>query len=96
MSLFQDLSHDGELAKHLRANGRPATATITSVIDTGLTLGGTPVLDLDLDVRVDGDAVYAVSHRQAVAPADRDRAAVGATFDARVDPERPSVLLLVL
>lgn len=95
MSLFQDQSHDGELAKHLRAHGRPATVTITSVTDTGLTLGGVPVLDLDLDVRVDGDAVYAVSHRQAVAADDRARAVAGASFDARVDPERPSVLLLV-
>jgi hypothetical protein len=96
VSLFQDLSHDGELAKHLRANGRPATATITSVTDTGLTLGGLPVLDLDLDVRVNGDAVYAVSHRQAVEPHEGGRAVVGETFEARVDPERPSVLLLVL
>lgn len=95
MSLFQDLSHDGELAKHLRANGRPATVTITSVTDTGLTLDGRPVLDLDLDVQVGGDAVYAVSHRQAVADEDRGRAVPGATFAARVDPERLSILLLM-
>lgn len=95
MSLFQDLSHDGELAKHLRADGRPATVTITSVTDTGLTLGGLAVLDLDLDVQVGGDAVYAVSHRQAVAVEDHARAVTGATLDARVDPERPSVLLLM-
>lgn len=96
MSLFQDLSHDGELARHLRANGRPATATITSVVDTGLTLGGMPVLDLDLDVQVEGGPVYAVSHRQAVPAEVRGRAMAGTVFAARVDPERPSVLLLVL
>lgn len=96
MSLFQDLNHDGELARHLRTYGRTATATVTAATDTGLTLRGVPVLDLDLDVQVDGEAVYAVSHRQAIAATDRQHVEAGAQVEARVDPERPAVLVLLV
>lgn len=96
MSLFQDLSHDGELARHLKANGRPATAIITSLADSGLTLGGAAVLDLDLDVSVSGAATYPVSHRQAVTAEQHTRVLPGQSVEARVDPDRPAVLLLLL
>lgn len=96
MGLFQDLHHDGELARHLRANGRAATATITAARPSGLTFGGEPVFDLDLDVHVPDGSVYAVSHRQTVPEPHHEQVAVGARLQARVDPDRPSVLILLV
>ena len=95
MGLFHDLRHDGELIRHLTAHGRTARATVTAVVDAGVRVGGVPVLDLDLDVDVPGQCVYTVSHRQAVPDEVRPAVDRGGEFAARVDPERPSVLVLL-
>ena len=95
MALFQDLHLDGDVARRLRRHGWAGLATITSASKTGLTVDGLEVFDLDLDVALPGYPVYTVSHRQALAPQQSAPFAVGVTLEARVDADRPSVLILL-
>src|SRR3954463_12388684 len=72
--------------EHLMAGGRPGSATITAVRDTGMTINDSPTVEFDLAVAVDGDAPYAVTPRQTISRLAIPSFQPGATIPVRVDP----------
>lgn len=89
-----ELLADMAKASELMTNGRPGTATITTLRDTGTTLNDNPVVELDLQVSVGGGAPYAVTHRQAI-----PRLAIAsyqpyAEVPVHVDPANPQSLVV--
>jgi hypothetical protein len=89
-----DLNSEGQMAQHLMANGRVASATITAVRDTGMTVNDNPTVELDLSVALDGDAPYAVTHRQTISRIAIPSFQPGATVPVRVDPADRSSLMI--
>jgi len=85
---------DGQKAQHLMANGRVASATITAIRDTGMTINDNPTIELDLAVAVDGAAPYAVTHRQTISRIAIPSFQPGATVPVRVDPVDPTSLMI--
>ena len=81
-------------AAALRANGRPGTATITAIRETGLTINENPVIDLDLQVSVGGNPPYALTHRQTISRLHLGNFQPGATVPVHVDPADPAVLVV--
>lgn len=85
---------DAHRAQHLVHNGLVGSATITSIRDTGTTINEHPLVELNLQISLDGRAPYAVTHTQLI-----NRLAVGgftpgATVPVRVDPADPSSVLV--
>jgi hypothetical protein len=79
---------------HLMANGRPGSATITAVRDTGLTINDNPTVEFDLAVALDGGAPYDVTHRQTISRIAIPSFQPGATIPVRVDPaDRQSLMI---
>lgn len=81
-------------AQHLALNGLPGQATITNIRDTGTTINEHPLVELGLQVSLEGRPPYAVTHTQLI-----NRLAVagfqpGATVPVRVDPADPHALLV--
>src|SRR5262249_31441755 len=74
--------------RHRAAAGgfRPASATITALRDTGVTIGDDPTVELDLSVSLDGAEPYAVTHRQTISRIAIPSFQPGATVPVRVDP----------
>jgi hypothetical protein len=85
---------DGQKAQYLMANGRVASATITAIRDTGMTINDNPTIELDLAVVVDGAAPYAVTHRQTISRIAIPSFQPGATVPVRVDPVDPTSLMI--
>ena len=88
------MAAEAQKAQHLMAAGRVGTATVTALRDSGMTINDHPVVDLDLQVVVDGGVPYAVTHRQTI-----NRLAIagfqpGATVPVRVDPADPHSLIV--
>lgn len=81
-----DLSADGAKAQRLNAVGQDATATITAVRDTGMTVNDNPSIELDLQVQVGGGAPYAVTHQQVVSRLAIGNFQPGASVAVKVDP----------
>ena len=78
--------------QHLLEHGRPGQATILAArrCDTA----GPPLLELDLEVRVDGLPAYRVTHRQVVALLAVPSFRPGAGVPVRVDPYDPRSLIV--
>ena len=94
LATANQVSADAQLAEHLALNGLVGSATITSVRDTGTTINEHPLVELGLQVSLDGRPPYPVTHTQLV-----NRLAVGgftpgATVPVRVDPADPTSLLV--
>ncbi|WCB94164.1 hypothetical protein DSM104299_02893 [Baekduia alba] len=70
---------------HRVVTGRVASATITAIRDTGLTTDDDTTVELDLSVTCDGDAPYAVTHRQTISRIAIASFQPGATIPVRVD-----------
>ncbi|MCW2993692.1 MAG: hypothetical protein JWQ18_1187 [Conexibacter sp.] len=85
---------DGQKAQYLMANGRVASATITAIRDTGMTVNDDPTIELDLAVIVEGAAPYAVTHRQTISRIAIPSFQPGATVPVRVDPVDPTSLMI--
>jgi len=81
-------------AAELMTNGRPGTATITALRDTGTTINDNPVVELDLQVNVGGSAPYALTHRQPISRLHIGSFQPGATLPVHVDPADPAVLVI--
>ena len=93
-SVLGDLAAESQKAQHLMASGRVASATITAVRDTGMTINDNPTVELDLAVAVDGTDPYAVTHRQTISRIAIPSFQPGATIPVRVDPvDRTSLMI---
>jgi hypothetical protein len=92
--MLGDMQAEGMKAQHLMANGRAGSATITAIRDTGMTINDNPTVELDLAVSLDGDAPYAVTHRQTISRIAVPSFQPGATVPVRVDPADRSSLLI--
>ena len=94
LAAVDSAASDAQRAQHLALNGVPGQATITTIRDTGTTINDHPVVELGLDVTLDGRPPYAVTHTQLI-----NRLAVGgftpgAIVPVRVDPANPTSLLV--
>jgi hypothetical protein len=92
--MLANMQAEGQKAQHLMANGRPASATITAIRDTGMTINDNPTVELDLAVAVDGAEPYAVTHRQTISRIAIASFQPGATVPVRVDPADRSSLMI--
>jgi hypothetical protein len=92
--MLGDMQAEGQKAQHLMLNGRVASATITAIRDTGMTINDNPTVELDLAVSVDGAAPYAVTHRQTISRIAIPSFQPGATVPVRVDPVDQTSLMI--
>jgi len=92
--MLGDMQAEGQKAQHLMVNGRVASATITAVRDTGMSINDNPTVEFDLAVAVDGTDAYAVTHRQTISRIAIPSFQPGATIPVRVDPvDRQSLII---
>jgi len=89
-----ELLADMAKASELMTNGRPGTATITTLRDTGTTVNDNPVVELDLQVSVGAGAPYPVMHRQAISRLAVAGFQPGATVPVHVDVANPQSLVV--
>src|SRR5918993_3028073 len=68
------------------ANGLQGNATVKGTTDTGQKLGDAPIMDVELEVQLPGEAPYTVTHRQAIALAAMGNWQAGKVWPVRVDP----------
>ena len=99
MSFFRDLRSvqmqaDAQKAQHLDDSGRPGTATITALRQTGTFVNDNPEVEMDLQVTVDGMTPYSATHRQVVATVAAPRFHPGAIVPVKVDPDEPTSLIV--
>ncbi|MDA0181074.1 DUF3592 domain-containing protein [Solirubrobacter phytolaccae] len=85
---------DAQRAQHLAVNGLAGSATITSVRDTGTTINEHPLVELGLDVTLDGRPPYAVTHTQLISRLAAPGFTPGATVPVRVDPADPTSVMV--
>ena len=88
------MHRQAETSDRLMATGRPGTATVTALRDTGVTINDNPQVELDLDVSVQGMPIYPVTHRQVISRLAIAGFQPGATLPVRVDPLRPRSLII--
>jgi hypothetical protein len=89
-----EMQGDAQKAQHLYANGRPGTARIDAVRDTGITINENPTVEFDLAVSIDGAEPYAVTHRQSISRITIGSFQPGATVPVKVDPADPQSLII--
>ena len=75
-------------------DGRPGTAVIRAVSDTGVNVRGDSLLRLTLDVQPDGGTPYPSDTGSLVPDADRARAVPGATVRVRIDQAQPTNVVI--
>ncbi|HEX2085667.1 MAG TPA: hypothetical protein VHF89_08300 [Solirubrobacteraceae bacterium] len=85
---------DAQKAQHLSVNGRPGTATITGLRQTGTFVNENPEVEMDLMVSVEGMEPYATTHRQVIAMIASAQFQPGATVPVKVDPAEPTSLIV--
>jgi len=88
------MAEESQRANHLAAVGRPGTATITALRDTGATVNEHPIVELDLQVSVDGGAPYPVTIRQTINRLFTANFQPGNTVSVKVDPADPSSVIV--
>ena len=76
--------------EQLLATGRPGSAVIRSLTDTGVNVRGDSLVRLTLDVTPDGGATYQAETGGLIPDAARGRAVLGATVRVRIDPVQPT------
>jgi len=106
MGFFQDLRNvqkqstmgqmqaDSQKAQHLSVNGRPGSATITALRQTGTFVNENPEVEMDLQVTVEGMTPYSATHRQVIAMIAAPQFQPGATVPVKVDPAEPTSLIV--
>lgn len=80
--------------QHLNAVGRPGTATVTAIRQTGTMINENPECDIDLQVVVDGGPPYAATVRQTIAMIAIPSFQPGKEVPVKVDPQDPSSLII--
>jgi len=92
--MLADVQADQQKAQYLFHSGRPGTARITAVRDTGITMNDNPTVEFDLAVSIDGAAPYNVTHRQSISRLTIASFQPGATVPVKVDPANPQSLII--
>ncbi len=72
----------------------PGTATVVGVTDTGTSVNGEPVLELDLAVSIPGRETYRTKHRQVVGHAALGRFQPGCELSVRASAHDPNQVML--
>lgn len=85
---------DAQRAQHLALHGIAGQATITGLRDTGTTINEHPLVELQLEVSLDGRPAYPVTHTQLISRLAVAGFQPGATVPVRVDPADPQSLLV--
>ena len=93
--LLEDLKDGGEEAQRLQTSGRPGTALVMALRDTGVTINENPQVELDLQVTLEGVSPYNVTHRQVISRLQTAGFQPGSTVNVRVDPGDLQKLILV-
>jgi len=94
LAAANQVSADAHRAQHLAQNGLVGSATITSIRDTGTTINEHPLVELGLQVSLDGRSPYLVTHTQLISRLAVGGFIPGATVPVRVDPADPQSLLV--
>jgi hypothetical protein len=94
LATMNDATAQGQLAQHLAVNGIPGQAVITTIRDTGTTINDNPLVELGLDVTVEGRRPYAVTQRQVISRLFVANFQPGTTVPVRVDPADPEAVLV--
>ena len=81
-------------ARQLRSGGLEGTATVLGAVPAGIEHRGHPLMWLDLVVHVDGRPDYRTRLREFVPVAMLDRVLAGEPLSVRIDPERPSRVVI--
>lgn len=81
-------------AERLRTAGLPGRATIVDFRDTGVTLNKNPVVELTLQMQVQGRLPYEVKAREQVPRLVVSRLVRGGSLPVKVDPAAPEVFLI--
>ncbi|HEX6390033.1 MAG TPA: hypothetical protein VFZ89_11310 [Solirubrobacteraceae bacterium] len=89
-----DMQGDAQKAQYLAVSGRPGTARIDAVRDTGITINDNPTVEFDLAVSIDGAEPYAVTMRQNISRIAIGSFQPGATVPVKVDPADPQSLVI--
>jgi hypothetical protein len=89
-----EMSADAQRAQHLAVNGRPGSAVISAVRQTGVMVNDNPQIEMDLDVSVPGLVPYRATHKQVVALIAAAQFQPGATVPVKVDPHDPQMLIV--
>ncbi len=76
------------------ATGRPGSAVIRSLADTGVNVRGDSLVRLTLDVTPDGGTPYQAEAGGLIPDTARDRAVPGATLRVRIDPAQPTNVVI--
>ncbi|WP_205699031.1 hypothetical protein [Conexibacter sp. SYSU D00693] len=88
------MAAEAQKAQTLMATGRVGSATVTALRDTGASINDNPVVELDLQVSLDGQEPYAVTHRQTIARLAVPGFQPGSTVPVRVDPSDKHSLIV--
>jgi hypothetical protein len=91
LALFGFFAYNDYRARELRREGIPGVAVIQSMSETGTEINGQPVMDLELEVRPKGLAVYSVRKRMLVV---MDEVGVGSEVLIFVDRSDPQELVV--
>jgi hypothetical protein len=78
----------------LRSGGLEGSATVLGAVPAGIEHRGHPLMWLDLVVHVDGRPDYRTRVREFVPSGMLDRVLAGERLPVRVDPERPSRMVI--
>jgi hypothetical protein len=92
--MLGDYQADAAKAQHLAVNGRPGTATIAAIRQTGVVVNENPQVELDLQVQVDAGAPYGVTHKQVIAMIAIPQFQPGCVVPVKVDPDDPQSLII--
>lgn len=79
----------------LHENGLAGTARILRMQQTGIWMNNNPLVVLDLDVSVPDEPTYQVRHREVVPQIALGRLTQGGSLQVRVDPHKPSDLIVL-
>jgi hypothetical protein len=94
LATFSDAAAQAQLAQHLAVNGIPGQATITTIRDTGTTINDNPLVELGLNVTLEGRAPYDVTHRQVISRLFVANFQPGTTVPVKVDPADQNAVLV--
>jgi hypothetical protein len=83
-------SYTGEnTAAEIRANGRPATATVLKIWETGVRVNDNPVVGFLLEVHAEGMEPYQAETKALISILQIPQIQPGAELKIKYDPEDP-------
>jgi hypothetical protein len=93
--ILGDMQEASADAQRLQTTGRPGTAVVLALRDTGASVNDNPQVELDLQVTLDGVAPYNVTHRQVISRLATASFQPGASVGVKVDPQDLQKLIVV-